>query len=73
MGLFMFMGIYCNKKYVFMHITRLYFWIGSSMRKMYCTDLGTSKLRCANADGSDVEDLITTGLDRPAGIALCRF
>lgn len=43
------------------------------MRKMYWTDLGTSKIPCANADGSDVEDLITTGLDRPAGIALCRF
>lgn len=43
------------------------------MRKMYCTDLGTSKIQCANADGSDVKDLVTVELDRPAGIALCRF
>ena len=41
------------------------------MRKMYWTDLGTSKIQCANLDGSDVEDLVTLGLERPSGIALC--
>ena len=43
------------------------------MRKMYWTDLRTSKIQRANTDGSDVEDLVTVGLDRPSGIALHCF
>ena len=46
-----------------MHITRLHFGIGFAMR--------TSKIQCANLDGSDVKDLVTIGLERPSGIALC--
>ena len=38
--------------------------------KMYWTDLGTEKIQRANLDGSNVEDLVTTGVVRPAGIAL---
>ena len=38
--------------------------------KMYWTDEATSKIQRANLDGSNVEDLITTGLSAPAGIAL---
>ncbi len=41
---------------------------------MYWTDIGeivgTAKIQRANLDGSNVEDLITTGLSRPVGIAL---
>ena len=37
-----------------------------------CTgrDGGTAKIQRANLDGSQVEDLITTGLSRPEGLAL---
>ena len=38
--------------------------------KMYWTDWFTGKIQRANLDGSNVEDLITHGLDRPTGIAL---
>ena len=38
--------------------------------KMYWTDYGTDKIQRANLDGSNVEDLITTGLTGPVGIAL---
>ena len=37
---------------------------------MYWTDLGTDKIQRANLDGSQVEDLVTTGLISPVGIAL---
>ena len=37
---------------------------------MYWTDPGTSKIQRANLDGSNIENLITTGLDSPTGIAL---
>ena len=38
--------------------------------KMYWTDFGTDKIQRSNLDGSGVEDLVTTGLDIPEGIAL---
>ena len=38
--------------------------------KMYWTDWSTDKIQRANLDGSDVEDLVTTGVDFPAGLAL---
>ena len=37
---------------------------------MYWTDWITDKIQRANLDGSQVEDLITTGLRRPKGLAL---
>ena len=37
---------------------------------MYWTDTDTAKIQRANLDGSNVQDLVTTGLDRPNGIAL---
>jgi len=39
-------------------------------QKMYWTDSGTDKIQRANLDGSDPEELITTGLSTPDGIAL---
>ena len=38
--------------------------------KIYWTDWDTDKIQRANLDGSSVEDLATTGLSRPSGIAL---
>ncbi len=38
--------------------------------KMYWTNPGTDKIHRANLDGSNVEDLITTGLSNPYSIAL---
>ena len=38
--------------------------------KMYWTDVGTGKIQRADLDGSYVEDLVTTGLRRPFGLAL---
>ena len=38
--------------------------------KLYWTDGGTDKIQRSNLDGSGVEDLVTTGLDFPAGLAL---
>ena len=43
---------------------------GGGTPKMYWTDDGTSKIQRANLNGSQVEDLITTGLLGPKGIAL---
>ena len=37
---------------------------------IYWTDNGTNKIQRADLDGSDVEDLVTTGLSTPLGIAL---
>ena len=37
---------------------------------MYWTDAGTDRIRRANLDGSDIEDLITDGLSNPQGVAL---
>ncbi len=41
-----------------------------STPKMYWTDVGTHKIQRADLDGSNIEDLITTGLIYPEGIAL---
>ena len=38
--------------------------------KMYWMDENKDKIQRANLDGSNIEDLITTGLDIPSGIAL---
>lgn len=38
--------------------------------KMYWTDTGTEKIQRANLDGTDIEDMITTGLRNLAGIAI---
>ena len=38
--------------------------------KLYWTDWGTDKIQRSNLDGSGVEDLITTGLEFPVGLAL---
>ena len=37
---------------------------------MYWIDWGTEKIQRANLDGSDVQDLVTQGLEYPSGIAL---
>ena len=37
---------------------------------MYWTDAWTDKIQRANLDGSNVENLITTGVVTPRGIAL---
>ena len=38
--------------------------------KLYWTDWGTDKIQRSNLDGSGVEDLVTTGLESPVGLAL---
>lgn len=38
--------------------------------KMYWAESGSKRIRCANLDGSNVEDLVTTGLSFPADIQL---
>ncbi|KAA3606484.1 MAG: T9SS C-terminal target domain-containing protein [Calditrichaeota bacterium] len=38
--------------------------------KIYWTDQNNDKVQRANLDGTNVEDLVSTGLDIPAGIAL---
>ena len=43
---------------------------GGGTPKMYWTDSGTDKIQRANLDGSNVEDLITTGVTGLIGIAL---
>ena len=43
---------------------------GGGTPKMYWTNSGAQKIQRANLDGSNVEDLITTGLGTPEGIAL---
>ena len=40
------------------------------MAKMYWTDSGTDKVQRANLDGSHIEDIVTTGLRTPKGIAV---
>ena len=42
----------------------------SALSKMYWTDSVSEKIQRANLDGTNVEDLVTTGLGRPYGIAL---
>ena len=42
----------------------------SAKLKIYWTDEGTDKIQRADLDGSNVEDLVTTGLSRPIGLAL---
>ena len=37
---------------------------------MYWTDSGTNKIQRSNLDGSNIEDLISTGLPNPSDIAL---
>ena len=44
--------------------------VPESRGKMYWTDAGTDKIQRANLDGTQVEDLVTTGLDFPSGLAL---
>ena len=43
---------------------------GGSTPKMYWADSVTDKIQRANLDGSNIEDLVTTGLSDPDGIAL---
>ena len=38
--------------------------------KLYWSDWGTDKIQRADLDGSNVEDLVTTGLDGPDGLAV---
>ena len=38
--------------------------------KMYWTDFNTEKIKRANLDGSNIEDIITSGLDSPADIKI---
>ena len=40
--------------------------------KLYWTDWGTDKIQRANLDGSEVEDVVSSGLVDPWGIALHR-
>ena len=42
-------------------------------KKMYWADLGTGKIRRANLDGTEVEDLVTSGFVSPKGLALGRY
>ena len=44
--------------------------VPESQGKMYWTDWESDKIQRANLDGSQVEDLVTTGLDAPSGLAL---
>ncbi len=44
--------------------------VPESRGRMYWTDVGTFKIQRSNLDGSQVEDLVTTGLDYPRGLAL---
>ena len=44
--------------------------IPESRGRMYWTDWETDKIQRANLDGSQVEDLVSTGLDYPSGLAL---
>ena len=40
------------------------------MGELYWIDTGTDKIQRANLDGSNIEDIVTTGLQTPTGIAL---
>ncbi len=44
--------------------------VSSGAGKMYWTDSLPGKIQRANLDGSGVEDLVTSGLGRPGGLAL---
>ena len=44
--------------------------VPESQGKMYWTDRETDKIQRANLDGSQIENLVTTGLDAPSGLAL---
>ena len=44
--------------------------LAQSPGKVYWTDIGTHKIQRANLDGSGVEDLVTSGITNPHGIAL---
>ena len=44
--------------------------IPESRGRMYWTDWETNKIQRANLDGSQIEDLVTTELDYPSGLAL---
>ena len=44
--------------------------VPESRGKMYWTDAGTDKIQRANLDGSQIEDLIFTGLNIPQALAL---
>ena len=50
--------------------TVLYSPVIEAQQKMYWTDTSTDKIQRANLDGSNVEDLVTTGLDQSRGFAL---
>ena len=41
-------------------------------QRIYWTDIGTKKIQRAKLDGSDIEDLVTSGLDYPCGLAVDR-
>jgi len=41
-------------------------------QKIYWTDVGHNKIRRANLDGSEIEELVTSGLDAPGVIAVDR-
>ena len=43
---------------------------GTAASKLYWSDWGTDKIHRADLDGSNVEDLVTTGLDGPDGLSL---
>ena len=40
------------------------------VKKLYWTDTGTKKIQCADLDGSNVKDLVTSQLANPSSIAL---
>ena len=42
----------------------------AGVSKMYWSDWGTDKIQRADLDGSNVEDLVTTGLDGPDGLSV---
>ena len=44
--------------------------LNTTAQKMYWTDEATGKIQRANIDGSNIEDLVTTGLEKPEAIAL---
>jgi hypothetical protein len=45
-------------------------WEALGEGKMYWTDLGIDKIQRVNLDGTSLEDVVTTGLIAPRGIAL---
>jgi sugar lactone lactonase YvrE len=55
---------------VFLGLMLLHSQTGWTQNKMYWTDVEADKIQRANLDGSSVEDLVTTPLGDPLGIAL---